>query len=368
LEWQHPVFKPEPSFKMFAEAHTKNNPWLHRFALLTAVVTFLLLGLGGLVTSKEAGMSVPDWPTSYGYNMFALPVKFWKGGAFFEHTHRLLASAAGLLTTILAVWLWLKEPRKWMKWLGVIAFLLVVAQGVLGGLRVTMKMDSLGIYHGVIAQSFFLLVSAIALFTSGFWTGLKNIRQPTPDTRLPKLRRFVLFTTIAIFLQLMLGATMRHQHAGLAIPDFPTAYGKIWPDTNSDAIQRYNAGRVETTNVNPITAFQVVLQMTHRIAALAIAVFVAICAVQSWRKLGKTDPLSKLATFWLTLIIVQIGLGAWTIWSNKAADVATLHVMAGALSLVTGALWCAIAFGRVAGSPKSQNESFGAFGTLAANK
>jgi cytochrome c oxidase assembly protein subunit 15 len=255
-----------------------------------------------------------------------------------------------------------------MKWLGVIAFLLVVAQGVLGGLRVTMKMDSLGIYHGVIAQSFFLLVSAIALFTSGFWTGLKNIRQPTPDTRLPKLRRFVLFTTIAIFLQLMLGATMRHQHAGLAIPDFPTAYGKIWPDTNSDAIQRYNAGRVETTNVNPITAFQVVLQMTHRIAALAIAVFVAICAVQSWRKLGKTDPLSKLATFWLTLIIVQIGLGAWTIWSNKAADVATLHVMAGALSLVTGALWCAIAFGRVAGSPKSQNESFGAFGTLAANK
>ena len=137
--------------------------------MLTAIITFFLLGLGGLVTSHEAGMSVPDWPTSYGYNMFALPIKFWHGGAFFEHTHRLLASAAGLLTTILAVWLWLKEPRQWMQWLGVIAFLLVVAQGVLGGLRVTLKMDDLGIVHGVVGQSFFILLCAIALFTSRFW-------------------------------------------------------------------------------------------------------------------------------------------------------------------------------------------------------
>ena len=146
----------------------KVNRPLHWFAVLTALFTFLLLGAGGLVTSHEAGMSVPDWPTSYGYNMFALPIKFWHGGAFFEHTHRLLASGAGFLTTLLAVWLWLKEPRPWMKWLGVIAFLLVVAQGVLGGLRVTMKMDSLGVFHGVIAQSFFVLTCALALFTSPF--------------------------------------------------------------------------------------------------------------------------------------------------------------------------------------------------------
>ena len=156
--------------KMNAKAQTQNNPWLHRFAVLTAVITFLLIGLGGLVTSHEAGMSVPDWPTSYGYNMFALPIKFWHGGAFFEHTHRLLASGAGFLTTILAVWLWLKDPRKWMKWLGVTAFLLVVAQGVLGGLRVTMHMDSLGVFHGVVAQSYFVLMCAIALFTSRFWS------------------------------------------------------------------------------------------------------------------------------------------------------------------------------------------------------
>ena len=101
-----PARGPGPQFlKMNAKAQDSNQPWLHRFAVLTAVITFLLLGVGGLVTSHEAGMSVPDWPTSYGYTMFALPFKFWHGGAFFEHSHRLLASGAGLLTTILAVWL-----------------------------------------------------------------------------------------------------------------------------------------------------------------------------------------------------------------------------------------------------------------------
>src|SRR5580704_7231466 len=138
---------------MNSHPKTASQPWMHRFAVLTAIVTFFLLGLGGLVTSHEAGMSVPDWPTSYGYTMFTLPFKFWKGGVFFEHTHRLLASTAGLLTTVLAVWLWVADSRKWMKWLGVAAFLLVVVQGILGGLRVDLKMNDLGIIHGIVGQS-----------------------------------------------------------------------------------------------------------------------------------------------------------------------------------------------------------------------
>src|SRR5271165_2089594 len=189
------------------------NPALFGFAVLTAVMTFLLIGLGGLVTSHEAGMSVPDWPTSYGYNMFALPIKFWTGGAFFEHTHRLLASAVGLMTTLLAVWLWRKDPRPWMRWLGLAAFLGVVAQGVLGGLRVTLHMDSLGIFHGTIAQLFFVLTCALALFTSRSWAGWAASRQ---IPRVPSgLRTLVLATTLLILGQLILGATMRHQHAGL---------------------------------------------------------------------------------------------------------------------------------------------------------
>jgi heme a synthase len=351
---------------MNANAPVKINRPLHWFAVATAIATFLLLGAGGLVTSHEAGMSVPDWPNSYGYNMFAFPISKWTGGIFYEHTHRLWASFVGLMTTILAVWLWRKDSRKWMKWLGVIAFLLVVAQGVLGGLRVTMKMDSLGIFHGVVAQTFFVLTCAIALFTSRFWIELAAEQKTFSVPR--GLRSHMLFVTILIFLQLILGATMRHQHAGLAISDFPLAHGKIWPDTNPDAIARYNAERMEATNVNPITAFQVVLQMIHRIAALVIFAGVAAAVGLSVKRLGKKDSLTKLAIFWLALIILQIALGIATIWTNKAADVATAHVLVGALSLVTGVLWCIIAFGRSAKMPEVETAPFGAFGTFAANK
>lgn len=343
----------------------KINRPLRWFAALTAIATFLLLGAGGLVTSHEAGMSVPDWPNSYGYNMFLFPPSKWIGGIFYEHTHRLWASVVGFMTTILAVWLWLKDSRKWMKWLGVAAFLLVVAQGVLGGLRVVLNMDNLGAIHGVVGQSFFVLVCAIALFTSEFW------RKMVADNKLnvpASLRALVLTATILIFCQLILGATMRAQHAGLSINTFPSAYGKLWPDTNPDAIAQYNAHRIEINDVNPITAFQVILQMVHRLAALAIFVFVLLCAVQAWRKLGRSDALTKFALFWLGLIVVQIGLGAATILTNKAADVATVHLLGGALSLVTGAFWCIIAFARSSERPATQTESFGAFGTLAANK
>ena len=159
---------------MKANTVSKSNPWLYWFAVLTALATLALIGIGGLVTSHEAGMSVPDWPTTYGYNMFLFPINKWLGGIFYEHSHRLLASLVGLMTTILAIWLWLKDSRPWMHWLGVAAFLLVVAQGVLGGLRVTMHMDSLGIYHATIAQLFFVLTCAIALFTSRWWMKLER--------------------------------------------------------------------------------------------------------------------------------------------------------------------------------------------------
>jgi cytochrome c oxidase assembly protein subunit 15 len=352
---------------MNAETPIKTNPWLCGFAVLTAFATFLLLGLGGLVTSHEAGMSVPDWPTSYGYNMFALPIKFWKGGAFFEHTHRLLASAVGLMTTLLAAWLWRKDSRPWMRWLGVAAFLGVVAQGVLGGLRVTLHMDALGIFHGTIAQLFFALTCALALFTSRFWAGL--VANP-PRLRVPSsLRTLVLATTLVILGQLILGATMRHQHAGLAIPDFPLAYGSWWPETGADAVAGYNAQRVEINGENPITAFQIELQMAHRGLALVIFILVAACAGLAWRRLGGKDSLTKLALGWLALILAQVALGASTIWFNKAADVATAHVLVGALALTAGALWCIMAFRR--SEPSRATQALGAFGAqpaLAANK
>jgi len=342
---------------MKANAVSKTNPWLFLFAVLTAFFTFLLLGLGGLVTSHEAGMSVPDWPNTYGNNMFLFPPAQWIGGIFYEHTHRLLASAVGLMTTILAVWLWLKDSRQWMHWLGVAAFLLVVAQGVLGGLRVTMHMDSLGIYHATIAQLFFVLTCALALFTSRWWVAqasrLPDRTNAQNAAGTAALRWLVLGTTILIFVQLIIAAAMRHQHAGLAISDFPLAHGKLWPDTGADAIARYNAQRVSINAENPITAFQIELQMAHRVVALAILICVGAVA---WRvrssgfsrskppEGGTPNALRQLSFVWFALILLQVGLGAATIWSNKAADVATAHVLVGALALAVGALWCVIAF------------------------
>ena len=347
---------------MKSNAVSKSNPWLYWFAVLTALATLALIGIGGLVTSHGAGMSVPDWPTTYGYNMFLFPINKWLGGIFYEHSHRLLASLVGLMTTILAVWLWLKDRRPWMPWLGVAAFLLVVAQGVLGGLRVTLHMDSLGIYHATIAQLFFVLTCALALFTSRWWVAqasrLPDRTNAQNAAGTAALRWLVLATTLLIFVQLIIAAAMRHQHAGLAISDFPLAHGKLWPDTGADAIARYNAQRVSINAENPITAFQIELQMAHRVVALAILICVGAVVFCSRRcqsaeraiappaHVGgdESEVAVRLSWFWLGLILFQVALGAATIWTNKAADVATAHVLVGALALAVGALWCAIAF------------------------
>ncbi len=329
-----------------------DNPALRRFALLTAAATFVLVWMGGLVTSHEAGLSVPDWPNTYGYNLFFFPISKWISGIFYEHTHRLVASGVGLLTTILALWLFGRKSRpllrwggaalllaglaalcfnpqsaphnhladdlllaclglaalaasfvwpncepspKWLRRLGVLAFFAVVAQGVLGGLRVTMLKDQLGIFHATLAQLFFVLMSAIALFHTPFWRNLPA--RAETDTR--GLRYFFLGATLLIAGQLALGATMRHQHAGLAIPDFPAAYGKIWPDTAPASIARYNQLRTEIIDYQPITAFQVVLQMVHRLMAVTILLTVGACAWLARRQPGLATslepPLLRLA-------------------------------------------------------------------------
>jgi cytochrome c oxidase assembly protein subunit 15 len=390
---------------MIQNAH---QPWLHRFAVLTALATLGLVGMGGLVTSHGVGMAVPDWPTSYGYNMFALPISTWlTGGIFHEHTHRLWASFVGVLVVALTRWLggraacfplliigaveivagisllqlgadWkgaghflagiggvvLLGGAVWGKndpapgrlpGLGWAAFWLVQLQGLLGGLRVVLDAHILadvrlgtafGIFHGCLGQIFLVLTAIIALVTSRWWQARSE--SPALEVGAP-IRRWFYFTTILIFLQLMIAATMRHQHAGLAISDFPLAHGKLWPDLSAEAVARYNMQRVEVLAANPITAFQIGLQMVHRIVALLIVAAVAICFAKS--RAG--TPLRRVAGVWLGLILVQVALGAWTIWSNKAADVATAHVVVGALSLVTGACACLISLRRFSGNAQS---------------
>ena len=297
---------------------------LHRFAVFTAVATLGLIGIGGLVTSHGAGMAVPDWPNTYGYNMFFFPVSQWVGGVFYEHTHRLVASGVGLLTVVLALWLYGRSARPVMRWGGVILLLLgvgaavaaprrwadgavvglvglasfgaswiwprcepsakwlrrcgiaalvaVVLQGVLGGLRVVLLKDAIGIFHATLAQLFFVLICAIALFTSRWWQTLRFAEAISARLQLSTLT--LLLSNDALILgQLALGAAMRHQHAGLAIPDFPLAYGRLWPAMDAASVAHYNQQRIEVLAANPITAFQIGLQMIASAAG----------ACDSWR-------------------------------------------------------------------------------------
>jgi heme a synthase len=303
---------------------------VHWWAVGTAILTFVLLCSGGLVTSHGAGMAVPDWPNSFGYNMFLFPISRWVGGIFYEHTHRLIASWIGLMTLILSVALWLVEPRRWVKVFGVACVIAVCVQGILGGLRVVLIKDEIGVFHALLAQSFFVAISVLAIVTSRPFTE-KHWADYEPH---PTLRWWALAVTALIFVQLGIGATMRHEHIGLSIPDFPLAYGQWVPDTSSEAMERVNAQRVADGEMKT-NAVQIWIQMAHRVLALLIAAAVCFFA---WKARRSVRVIRLWSWLWITMILLQIGLGAWTIWSAKAADVATTHMALGALSLLVGAV------------------------------
>src|SRR2546430_3616874 len=247
----------------------RSTRWLNRFAWLTCVATLLLICSGGMVTSKNVGLAVPDWPTTFGYNMFLFPVSKWVGGILFEHTHRLMGSLVGFLTIILAVWLWRAEDRQWVRNLGVIALAGVILQGILGGLRVTMLKDEIGIFHACIAQAFLSLLVFIALVTTNSWRSFAAAN--VDPKKFARIKLLAIAITIAIYTQLALGATMRHQHRDLAILDFPTANGAWIPDTSASALAKINVAR-DAQALSDVTAFQIWLQMAHRFLALLIAI------------------------------------------------------------------------------------------------
>src|SRR5947208_2093406 len=172
-----------------------------------------------------------------------------------------------------------------------------------------------------------------AVATTNFWRSLANVF--ADSTKFAPIKMIALATTIAIYVQLALGATMRHQHRDLAVLDFPTANGAWIPDTSMNALAKINAWR-DARALSDVTAFQIWLQMAHRFLAAIIAVAIIAFAVRVLRDSPRFAALKKLSILWLALVICQIALGAWTIWSNKAADVATSHVAVGAIMLSFG--------------------------------
>ena len=182
--------------------------WLHRYAILVAVCTLLLVLAGASVTSKEAGLSVPDWPLSYGQ-----VIPDMTGGVLFETGHRDIAGVVGILTIILAIWISRVEKRPWMRRLGWVAVSLVVAQALLGGATVLMlQPPPVSIAHACLAQLFFSVTVAIAVFTSRKW---QEGPEPVEDYGWPSLRSLAIVTPILILLQIALGAGFRHRAFGL---------------------------------------------------------------------------------------------------------------------------------------------------------
>ena len=307
--------------------------WLHRFAFFTAIATLFLICSGGMVTSKGFGLAVPDWPTTFGYNMFLFPISKWVGGIFFEHVHRLVASTVGFLTIILAIWLWRGENRRWLRNLGFAALGAVILQGVLGGLRVTLLKDEIGIFHACLAQGFFGMLIVVTLATSRLWQRVSA--EGFPSRAAQSLARVALFTTGVIYLQLALGATMRHEHRDLAILDFPTAYGQVIPTVTTAKLAEINTWR-NARALSEVTPFHIWLQMAHRFLALVIGAGVIACLFRARAAVLRDTSLARLSDAWFLLLAGQVTLGAWVIWSNKAADVATAHVAIGAIMLAWG--------------------------------
>jgi len=291
-----------------SSAPTRREPGagLHRFAVTTAAATLLLIVAGGLVTSTESGLSVPDWPLSYGRLMPPMV-----GGVFYEHGHRMVATAVGLLTILLCVGLARREPRRWVRNLGYAALGAIVAQGLLGGLTVIFLLPTaISVAHASLAQIFFCLTVTIAVVTSPAWrsgeaTGWNPVAKAAAGT------------AAVIFLQLVVGAVMRHTKAGLAIPDFPLALGRVVP---------------------PLESFPVAIHFAHRVGAVVVAGLVGFSAFRAFR--SRRPGLTSTSLLMLLLLAAQIALGALTVLSRKAVPVTTAHVATGALLLGSALALC----------------------------
>jgi heme a synthase len=284
--------------------------WLHRYSRLLAAATLLLVAAGGMVTSTNSGLSVPDWPTTYGRQMFAYPLSQMAGGIFYEHGHRLIASVVGMLTIGLVLWLWRVERRAWVRRIGWIALAVVIIQGLLGGLTVLLRLpDAISISHAGLAQVFFCLKVSVALVTTPGW---RNPVRPPVDDRTLRARMTIL--TALVYGQILLGATMRHTGSGLAIPDFPLAFGHLVPPF-------WNAG--------------IALHYAHRLGALLISVIAIANVVRIMRRHGDRSGLTRPAWLLVGLVAAQVTLGAFVVLTGKQPIINTLHVATGALVLAT---------------------------------
>ena len=287
---------------------------LSLFAACVAASTAVLIFAGGMVTSTGSGLSVPDWPNTYGWFMFAFPLDKMVGGFFYEHTHWLIASTVGVLILVLAFWLWRAEPRRWVRRLGFIALGAVITQGVLGGITVLWYLpDPISIAHASLAQIVFCLTVTIAIATSPGWKrGYVRDGAGVPNDR--TLQTIAIVTTAIVYVQILIGATMRHTDAGLAIPDFPWAFGHLIP---------------------PHWDAKIAIHFAHRVGALTVTLFILATTGHVFFHHRRRGELVRPSLLLLALVTLQITLGALTVLLGKPHIINSLHVVTGASVFAT---------------------------------
>lgn len=282
---------------------------LHRFAVVLACCVVLLIAAGGLVKSKEAGLSVPDWPLSYGS---LNPPRWWEiSNVRAEHGHRLIAGTVALMTLGLAVGLQRRERRPWVRRLAWGAMAAVLAQAGLGGLTVLFFLPpAISISHAALAQLFLCLIVGLAVVTSRSWTAPETIDEDVAR----RLSGPASLLVGLVYLQILLGAVMRHVGAGLAIPDFPLVFGALVP---------------------PRFDFAIGIHYAHRLGALAVTLAVVWIALRAAGSPLMTRGLAVSVGALVALVSVQVLLGGTVVWTGRAVVPNTLHVGVGAALLAT---------------------------------
>lgn len=282
----------------------------HRFAIFLACSIVLLISVGGLVKSLEAGLSVPDWPTSYGG---LNPPRWWTiENVRAEHGHRLIAGTVAMMTVVLAIWLHRRDAGRAVKRLSLLAVAAVFLQALLGGLTVLFFLPKpISVSHAALAELFLSMVVTIAVVTAPKWP--RGVARR--DRR--QLLSLAPVLTVVVFIQILIGAVVRHAGAGLAIPDFPLAFGRLVP---------------------PELSFPIGIHFLHRLGALTVAGLTIGVIFQAFRRGWEHRAVRFPALALGGLVGLQISLGAMVIWSQRAVLPNTLHVGIGATVLATSVL------------------------------
>jgi cytochrome c oxidase assembly protein subunit 15 len=278
---------------------------MHLFARLTAGAALALIFTGGLVTSTGSGLAVPDWPLSFGQFFPEMA-----GGVLYEHGHRMMAGSVALLTLALAVWVWRRDERRAPRRLATLAVAAVVVQAVLGGVTVLMRLPTaVSVSHACLGQTYFCILVALAVVAGPAWRRAEA--RPEPAGR-PTLFTLASLCTAAVFVQLVIGATVRHLGAGLAIPDFPLAFGR-WVPPQWDAA--------------------IAVHYLHRLGALVVAALALWLVARIEGSYAGEALLRRPARLLALLLVAQVGFGALTIWTGRAVLPTTAHVTTGAALL-----------------------------------